>query len=120
MNKLLRVTETLPDAPPFSLPLMTLLSLSADPAAPPDPGHGPPRGAEVGSTPRPAGPGCPKAAGFAAWHWLCPAAVPACHSFTWHNNMAIKACTKGGFFIPQGNIISLGAGGRGAEIREPL
>lgn len=95
MNKLLTVAETLPDTPPLPLPPTTPLSPQT-PLSPCRPGpHPPPWGAEAGSAPRPAGPGCPKAAGFAAWHWLCPAAAPACHSFTWHNNMPIKACTKG-------------------------
>lgn len=96
MNKLLRVAETLPDAPPLPLPPMTPLSPKTP--LPHCPRAGPPAG---GRGPRPAGPGCPQAAGFAAWHWLCPAAAPACHSSTWHNNMAIKACTKGCLSSPR-------------------
>lgn len=123
MNKLLRVAETLPAATPFS-PSNDSSLRSTDPSAPLSQCRAPSGGggwrAEVGNAPGPAGPGCPQAAGFAARHWLCPAAAPACHSFTWHNSMAIKACTKGCFFIPQGNIISLGAGRRGTEIRERL
>lgn len=54
MNKLLRMAETLPDAPPLALP--STFSHSPDPQNPyaTVPVQGPWRGAEVGSAPTPA------------------------------------------------------------------
>lgn len=58
-------------------------------------------GAEVGSTPRPAGPDCPKAVGCAAWHWLCPAAAPACHSSLGTTTWQLKPAQRDAFSSPR-------------------
>lgn len=102
-NKLLRVAESLPDVPPFSLPPMTPLSLSADPSAPQSQCKAWEVGGrtEVGSAPRPAGLAVlgqrALLPGIGCAQLPCPPATHSLGTTTWQ----LKAAQRDAFSSPR-------------------